>query len=85
MNEKAFHEARTLLVEPDEHRIGRGISLTSIKDVTWVHQRHAMIQGYNSVLEMAFDELAAELGELKGRVEALEAEIENGRMLGAGG
>jgi len=37
-----------------------------------VHQRHAISQGYNSVLEMALDELAAEIAELKLRVQALE-------------
>jgi hypothetical protein len=72
MSDAAFREARTLLVEPDRSRIGRGTSLGSIRDATWVHQRYAMAQGYNSVLELAIDELAAEIQELKARLDALE-------------
>jgi hypothetical protein len=38
-----------------------------------------LAHGYNSVLELAFDELAAEIAELKGRLDALEAELDAGR------
>jgi hypothetical protein len=69
---EAFREARLKLGEPDPAQIGRGTALASIRDATWVHQRHALAHGYNSVLELAIDELAAELAELKARVEALE-------------
>ena len=65
----AFREARTKMLDPEP---GRGVALGSIRDVTWVHQRHALAQGYNSVLELAIDELAAEIAELKQRVQALE-------------
>jgi len=68
-NLAAFYEARTKLLDD---KPGRGVALGSIRDVTWVHQRHAISQGYNSVLEMALDELAAEVAELKLRVQALE-------------
>jgi len=74
----AFREARQKLVEPDPSKLGPGLPLTSIRDVTWLHQRHALAQGYNSVLELAIDELAAELNELKTRVDALEACLAGG-------
>jgi hypothetical protein len=41
-----------------------------------VHQRHALAQGYNSILELAIDELAAEITTLKQRVEALEGHFD---------
>jgi len=74
-NLEAFRESRTKLLDPDP---GRGVALGSIRDVTWVHQRHAISQGYNSVLEMALDELAAELAELKTRVSVLEERFAGG-------
>jgi hypothetical protein len=72
MSGDAFREARTLLVERDPGVVGRGAALRSIRDATWVHQRHALAQGYSSLLEMAVDELAAEIAELKARLEVLE-------------
>ena len=75
---QAFEEARRKLVEPDPAKVGRGVPLRSIKDATWVHQKHALVQGYNNVLEMAFDELAAEIAELKARIDALEAQLDAG-------
>jgi hypothetical protein len=72
MSDEAFREARTLLTEHDPERVGRGIALSSIRDATWVHQRHALAQGYNSVLELAIDELAEQVRELKRRVDELE-------------
>ena len=68
-NLEAYNEARTKLLDPDP---GRGVALNSIKDATWVHQAYALEHGYNSVLELAIDELAAEVSELKIRVQALE-------------
>jgi hypothetical protein len=73
MSGDAFREARTLLTEHDPERVGRGVALASIRDATWVHQRHALAQGYNSVLELAIDELAEQVRELKQRLDALEA------------
>jgi len=75
MNERtldAFTEAREKLLEPDPDKLGRGTALSSIRDATWVHQRHAIVHGYNSILELAIDELAAEVAELKQRLDALE-------------
>ena len=74
-NLEAFRESRTKLLDPDP---GRGVALGSIRDVTWVHQRHAIAQGYNSVLELAIDELAAEINELKQRVTLLEERLAGG-------
>jgi len=84
MSEESFRQARTLMLETDAAKVPRGLPLQSIREVTWLHQRHAIAQGYNSVLEMAFDELAAELAELKRRVEALEAELDATQALDAG-
>ena len=81
MSKESFREARSLLVEHDPEQVGRGAALTSIKDATWVHQRHALLQGYNSILELAIDELAEEIARLKERVDALEERM----ALGAGG
>jgi hypothetical protein len=75
MSEETFHEARTLLVERDPDKLGRGLALTSIKDATWVHQRHALLQGYNSILELAIDELAEQIAAMKTRIDALEARM----------
>ena len=71
-NLEAFREARVKLLDRDP---GRGLPLVSIKDATWLHQRHAMSQGYNSLVEMAIDELAAEINELKTRVAQLEERL----------
>jgi len=71
-NLEAFREARTRMLDPEP---GRGVPLGSIRDATWVHQRYAMLNNYNSVLEMAFDELAAEINELKTRVAQLEERL----------
>ena len=68
-NLESFHEARARLLDG---KPASGVPLGSIRDVTWVHQRHAMSQGYNSVLEMGFDELAARLAKVEARVQALE-------------
>jgi len=73
-NLEAFHEARRALAEPTDD-LGRGVSLTSIRDATFVHQSYALTHGYNSILELAIDQLAAEVTELKLRVDALEAEL----------
>jgi hypothetical protein len=72
---EAFREARLKLGEPDPEKLGRGTSLQSIRDATWVHQRHALAHGYNSILELAIDELAAEIAALKERVDALERRL----------
>jgi len=74
-NLASFREARQKLLDD---KPGSGVPLGSIRDVTWVHQRHAISQGYNSVLEMALDELAAELAELKTRVSVLEERFAGG-------
>lgn len=63
---------RSLLLERDPGVYGTGEPLESIKDATWVHQRHAMAQGYNSLAEYAIDELVTQVRELKARVDALE-------------
>jgi hypothetical protein len=63
---------RSLLLERDPGVYGTGVPLESIKDATWEHQRHAMTHGYNSLVEMAVDELAGQVRELKARVDALE-------------
>jgi len=81
----AFREARTLLTERDPGKVGRGTSLASIKDVTWVHQSYAMAHGYNSVVEMAIDELVAEINALKQRLDALETDLEQVGQIDAGG
>ena len=78
MSGDAYREARTLMLEHDPDRVGRGTSLVSIRDATWVHQRYALAQGYNSVLELAIDELAAEVSALKQRIDMLEARLAGG-------
>jgi hypothetical protein len=75
MSGDAFREARTLMLEHDPDKLGRGTALVSIRDATWVHQRYALAQGYNSILELALDELAAEVAALKARVDALERRL----------
>jgi hypothetical protein len=75
---EAMREARLLLLERDPARLGRGTSLQSIRDASWVHQRYALAHGYNSVLELAVDELAAEISSLKQRIDALEARLAGG-------
>jgi hypothetical protein len=75
MSGETFREARSLMLERDPDKVGRGLALTSIKDATWVHQRHALLAGYNSILELAIDELAEQIAELKERCDALEARI----------
>jgi len=85
MSDETFREARTLLNERDPDKVGRGTSLASIKDATWVHQRYAMAHGYNSVLELAIDELAAEINALKQRMDALESDLEQVGQIDAGG
>jgi len=74
-NLEAFEEARVKMLERNPDRIGRGTSLASIRDATWVHQQYALTHGYDSVLELAIDELAAEITELKLRMDALEAQL----------
>lgn len=66
----AFREARRVLFDADTE--SPGAPLTSIRDATYVHQRYALSHGYNSLLELAIDELAGEIRELKERVDALE-------------
>lgn len=78
MTEETFREARTLLLERKPENLGRGLPLGSIRDATWVHQRHAIVNGYNSLLELAIDELAAEINECKRRMDALEAQLDAG-------
>jgi hypothetical protein len=77
MSKESFRESRVLMLEQDPDQVGRGVALTSIKDATWVHQRHALAQGYNSILELAIDELAEQIATLKERVEALEERFDS--------
>ena len=79
MSDETFREARTLLNERDPDKVGRGTSLASIKDATWVHQRYAMAHGYSSILELAVDELAAKIAELEQRIDQLEARLAGGQ------
>jgi hypothetical protein len=74
----AMREARLLLLERDPARLGRGTSLQSIRDASWVHQRYALAHGYNSVLELAIDELAEQVRELQSRIDVLEARLAGG-------
>lgn len=46
--------------------------ITTMRDVNWEHQAVAMRAGYKSVGDMAIDELLDKIGELEGRVQALE-------------
>jgi len=84
-NLETFYESRVKLQERDPEQLGRGLPVGSIKDVTWVHQRYALTHGYNSVLELAIDELAAEINELKQRLDALETDLEQVGQIDAGG
>lgn len=65
---------RSLLLEREPGPDGLP-PINSIKDATWQHQAYAMSHGYKSMVEMAVDELAAIMQELRERVERLEAQV----------
>lgn len=70
----SFRADRSLLLEHDPAKLGTP-ALTSLRDADWRHQQAAAVAGYNSLTEMAVDELIVMVGELKERMDRLEAGI----------
>jgi malonyl CoA-acyl carrier protein transacylase len=68
-----YRTARSLMLEQDTEKIRESMEpLTTLKDVDWRHQQAAMVAGYNSVLEMAVDEILTRLGEMSERMDRIE-------------
>lgn len=65
---------RSLLLERDPEKLGPNQPLESIRDAQWQHQKAAMMAGYNSVFEMAVDELLVMVREMQARLDALEGQ-----------
>jgi hypothetical protein len=68
----SYRTDRELLLEQDPQLLSENLELTSIKDADWRHQKAAAVAGYNSVAELAVDELLGMVRELEKRVAALE-------------
>ena len=69
-----YRPARSLLLEHDPAKL-EGPVLRSLRDADWRHQQAAMVQGYNSLAEMAIDELIVIVRELTERVDRLEGKL----------
>jgi len=69
-----YRTDRSLLLEHDPAKLDRP-ALRTLRDATWVHQQAAMTQGYNSLAEMAIDELIVLVRELTERVDRLEGRL----------
>jgi len=67
----SYRADRSLLLEHDQEKLGTP-ALRSLRDADWRHQQAAMTQGYNSLAEMAIDELIVLVRELTERVDRLE-------------
>jgi hypothetical protein len=65
---------RSLLLEHDPAKLDRP-ALRSLRDADWRHQQAAMTQGYNSLAEMAIDELIVLVREMQERLDRLEGDI----------
>ena len=65
---------RSLLLEHDPAKLDRP-PLRSLRDADWRHQQAAMVQGYNSLAEMAIDEMIVLIRELQERLDRLEADM----------
>jgi hypothetical protein len=65
---------RSLLLEHDPAKLDRP-ALRSLRDADWRHQQAAMVQGYNSLAEMAIDELIVLVREMQERLDRLEGDI----------
>lgn len=65
---------RSLLLEHDPAKLGTP-ALNSLRDADVRHQQAAMAQGYNSLAEMAVDELVVLVRELQERMDRLEADM----------
>jgi hypothetical protein len=65
---------RSLLLETDPAKLGTP-ALTSLRDADWRHQQEAMKQGYNSLTEMAVDELLVLVREMNERLDRLEGDL----------
>ena len=77
-----FRVDRSLLLERDPENLKDGMALSSIREADWRHQAAAATAGYNSVAEMAIDELIGLVRELNDRIDALEgAMIQHGWSL----
>lgn len=61
---------------PDDQVVTSTPVIHSIKDADFRHQAFAAAHGYRSLSEMAIDELAAQLRDLQGRMDAVEALLE---------
>jgi hypothetical protein len=65
---------RSLLLETDPAKLGTP-ALRSLRDADWRHQQAAMTQGYNSLAEMAIDELIVLVREMQERLDRLEGDL----------
>lgn len=68
---------RSLLLERDPEKLAAE-PLESIRDAGFTHQAAAMAAGYNSVAEMAIDDLVRMVRDLLERVERLEEDTPPG-------
>lgn len=78
MNAAAFRPARSFIADgPDQDAAETsGLELlTSIKQATGDHQMFALSRGYNSMAELAIDELLAVVSEHAARITALEERL----------
>jgi len=70
----SYRPDRALLLEHDPAKLDTP-TLNSLRDADWRHQQAAMVQGYNSLAEMAVDELIVLVRELQERLDRLEADM----------
>lgn len=62
---------RSLLLERDPEKTAAP-PIRSLREVDWRHQSAALVAGYNSVTDMAVDELIVLVRDLQDRVDTLE-------------
>lgn len=65
----------------DQPRPLQDIQITSLRQVTYEHQRAAMAAGYSSMAELAIDQLLAEVVALRDRVATLENDAAGGHVV----
>lgn len=72
-----FRVDRALMLERDPDILkGATSQLTSLRDAGYLHQKAAIVAGYNSLVEYAVDELLTRVGEQNARIEALEQQLQ---------